>query len=204
MGAESRRKDGGRRDFPDVRSDIQKKFEDLAYQMEPTTTNRLLGLLFGYALGSKYMIEIGVSNPHTTFALLHALEVGGGGKLVSIDIQNGYPQAVRDVEAMAKKAGLDFRFIEINSLSFSKDQIGRPDFVFIDSLHEDAHLRAELDRYAPRTKRRIAFHDTYDPCHLRGSVETWLESPKGVEWKVVADYRMSHGFTVIERKEIIP
>lgn len=180
-------------------TEIQKTFENI-HGGTVTTTSRLFGLLFAYARGAKRIAELGVANPCTTYALLHALEKSGGGRLVSVDIQNAYPEAVRKVEDLARDAGIDFAYIEADSATID---LGEVDFLFIDSLHERGHLLRELNRHAGQVTTAIAFHDTEYPCNLLPVVREWLGTEAGREWEIFAHYEFSHGFTVITRRSTV-
>lgn len=178
---------------------IQRGFEERAGG-GVTTTSRLLGLLVHYASGAKHATEIGVANPFTTYALLHALEEMGEGRLVSIDINNHFPGAIDEVRKACEESPFEVSF-EFRQADSAAIDIDPTDFLFIDSLHERGHLLKELDRHSPRTSWRIAFHDTEEPCNLLPVVKEWLATELGQEWAILAHYRMSHGLTVLERRE---
>jgi len=175
-------------------SAVQRGFEE-RHGGEPTTTSQLLGLLFAYAKDLSHLTEFGVCNPHTTYALLLALEEHGG-RLVSVDIVNEYPGAIDQVRKDAEAVGISFEYIVGNVLDIT---IEETDLLFIDDHHCLEHLGNELERHSPQVRRFIAFHDTESPCNMLPAVEGFLAKHSS-EWELIRHFRLSHGLTIIRRK----
>lgn len=117
----------------------------------PSDINQLLGYIYGYALKCGHCTEMGVRDPTSTYALLHARP----NKLVSYDIGR-YP-SVDTVELLAKEEGLNFEFKLEDVL---KADIEETDLCLIDTFHTKTQLERELVRHAGKVRKYILFHDT--------------------------------------------
>lgn len=100
-----------------------------------------------------------------------------------------------------------FEIIRADSLSSDIDSaFGTPDLLLIDSLHTCAQLSAEFARWANRIRRWIVLHDTLTFGDIgedgtRGLIPALREFlVVHSEWRIVAEYRNSHGLTVLRRQ----
>lgn len=100
------------------------------------------------------------------------------------------------------KGETDLEFRIGNSLTA---EIEDTDLLFLDTRHTADQLYAELVRLAPKTRRRIALHDTQifgetgedgGPGLLPALRRYMQEHP---EWSVIYHSQANHGFTVISR-----
>jgi len=79
------------------------------------------------------------------------------------------------------------------------------DLLLIDSLHTFAQLSAELERHSVNVRRWIVLHDTVTfgdvgedgGRGLAPAINQFLAAHS--EWRIVAEYRNSHGLTVLRR-----
>ena len=79
------------------------------------------------------------------------------------------------------------------------------DLLLIDSLHTFSQLAGELERHAENVRRWIVLHDTVTfgdvgedgSRGLMAALNQFLASH--AEWRIVAEYRNSHGLTVLRR-----
>lgn len=99
------------------------------------------------------VVEFGVRTVVTTWAFLAARPRS----LLSVDIEDPPPDALRAAEACAAEDGTDFRFVKADTLELPPVAC---DLLFIDTLHTATQLRAELFRHAAGVTRFIAMHDT--------------------------------------------
>jgi hypothetical protein len=117
--------------------------------------NENLPILKKYASECEHVTEMGVRSIVSTWALLAAKPK----RAVSIDLihPSMYGGNLEEVEELTKAEGIDFSFIEGNTL---KIDIEQTDFLFIDTLHSYIHLISELRRFNKKVNKYIALHDT--------------------------------------------
>lgn len=183
-------------------TNIQREFEDRAGDVSghPLSTRRLLGLLVGFCLGKKHLTELGVSHPVTTYAFLHALELNGGGRLVSVDNDPAYHKMIDKASEYARESGIDFEFVLESTGEWTPE---KTDFLYIDDDHAVPHLLYELENFSKAVNEGglIAIHDTQEPCNLSSHVHEWLKTEEGQKWKVKVEYEFSCGLIVLERNK---
>lgn len=161
------------------------------------------------------VVEIGVRNVVSTFALLQGLRKNKG-TLISIDISDPDPYRFQLAREAAIEAGLGFQFVKGSDFEVS---IPPCDMMFIDSLHTYQQLITELRVFQGRVGKYMVMHDTSPPwghanepydgnyreCPgadrtkqgLWTAVEDFLaECP---HWKLKARYEYYHGLTVLEK-----
>lgn len=149
------------------------------------------------AAGCDLVVEFGVRTGVSTAGLV----AGRPKRLYSFDL-NDSPQA-RAMTEEARKEGVDYSFFIGDSLTVEiPDGV---DLLFIDTKHTGAHVLKELERHAPKVRKRIAFHDTEifgengedgSPGLMQGIRAFLIKYP---EWTAVRHDRNNHGFTVISR-----
>lgn len=144
------------------------------------------------------VVEFGTDLAVSTTALL----AGQPKQLTTFDVRPS-PAA----EALKTFSGdTIFEIIRADSLSYDIDSaFGTPDMLLIDSKHTFAQLSAELSRWESRVKRWIVLHDTVTfgdtgedgTRGLTAAISQFLADHR--EWGIVAEYRNSHGLTVMRR-----
>jgi hypothetical protein len=173
----------------------------------PSDINELLPYLFEYACKCEHITEMGVRDPTSTYALLHARPK----KMISYDIAR-YP-SVDEVERLTKEEKLNFTFILQNVL---EADIEETDLLWIDTYHTAEQLKRELARHAAKARKFMAFHDyntffevgelPYEsvggkgldtPQGLRYAIEPFLESHP--EWIVEFRTEINNGLLILKR-----
>ncbi len=138
--------------------------------------------------------EFGTSHAVSTTAFLAAQPIC----LTTIDTQLS-----TDAEALRPFAGnTQFEIIQADTLTI---EIGPTDLLLIDSKHTAEQLAEELERHAGKVRRWIVLHDTVTfgdvgedgSRGLRPALNQFLAA--NPEWRIVAEYRNSHGLTVLRR-----
>jgi glycosyltransferase involved in cell wall biosynthesis len=152
--------------------------------------------LLASLVNGKNVVEFGVRDGNSTTAFLRGMPKS----LVSYDI---FPCSRADVLAKcAQAAGIDFRF-ELGSSV--KVELAPTDILFIDTIHTEAQLAAELARHADKITELIILHDT-ETFGERGedggkglnfAVRAFLA--KTDEWAELVRYAHNNGLTILHR-----
>lgn len=143
--------------------------------LEYSDMNAHMETLFRYASQCKSVVETGTNDCTSTTALLYAQPE----TLDCYDIQR-FPD-VDEMERLAGRTRYTFHHGDVLEAEFPEDV----DFWFCDDLHEGAHVRKELERFAHRVKRYIAFHDVA-LFRERGEL-----GGEGI-WPAISDYMREH------------
>lgn len=158
-----------------------------------------------YASECKHVIEFGVNQVNSTYALLAARPK----KVVSVDIDlhvkptKNVPE-FRKVNlwliwAMHLCAEEKVNFVAIQADSVKLD-IEPTELLFIDSLHTKAHLRAELTKHKDLVSKYIIFHDTtLFSKQLMPPIQELLDEG---DFEVAEHLKDKPGLMVIKRKGI--
>lgn len=168
------------------------------------------------ALSRQYssVAEFGVHDCTSTWALL----AGHPATLTSYDIgstDDPFPGVVgansdrlREVYRAASGSSTVFNFVRGDT---SQVDIGKVEFLFIDSHHSYDHLRKELELNEAKVTRCIALHDTTTFGHADQDDVPTKPGPHGLwpaieeflakypHWVVKERFIHSHGLTVLER-----
>lgn len=112
--------------------------------------NELLPEIYKVALQCGHCTEFGVRIPTSTYAFLAAKP----DRLVSYDIGR-YPE-VDEVEKLCLEEGQNFEFILASVLEV---EIEETDFLFTDTYHDYAQLKAELAKHSDKVRKFIGIHD---------------------------------------------
>lgn len=120
----------------------------------PSDINEHLPTLHTYALKCLHITECGVRSATSSYAFAAAL-LGRGGKIVQVDTK-GHANITKFGEECATE-GIDVVFHEQSDLECP---IEETDLLFIDTWHVYGHLRRELARWNPYTRKFIILHDT--------------------------------------------
>jgi len=155
--------------------------------------NEHLPTLNKYATLCDSIIELGVREIISTWALL----AGRPDKMLSIDLDNPEKHGVNidEVYEACNDADIEFEFKQADSTTVD---LPETDLLFIDTLHEYAQLKAELNAHHTRVKKYILFHDTVSCQHeLMPAIIEFLQAHP--EWKMREMHYYNNGFAVIER-----
>jgi hypothetical protein len=197
---------------------IEKKYKDLCET--PSDINEHLPTLHDLAGQCQHVTELGVRGVISSWALLRGLPEGG--TLFMNDITSC---DVSEIQHVAKtEKNVDITFVEGDDLKI--DTPTETDMTFIDTWHVYGHLKRELARYAPITKKFLVMHDTtvdadqgetvrchWDAEHqstatgipvdeitkgLWPAIEEFLAENVGT-WELINRYTNNNGLTVIKR-----
>ncbi len=161
------------RELRQAKDPLAKRFYRLV--VEPSDMNEHMETLYRFASGCRTIVETGTNDGTSTTALLYAQP----DTLDCYDIER-FPD-VDDLEKLAGKTRFQFHLGDVLGAEFPDDV----DMWFCDDLHDGEHVRKELERFAHRVKRYIAFHDTT-------FFSTKGESGGEGIWKPIAEYLRSH------------
>ncbi len=168
--------------------------------------------------------ELGVRSIVSSWSLAFGLSLAPGKKLLFLsDIDDPPSGSLLELKQASSLHEIKVDFIKGSDLE-STFPVELFDFVFIDSWHVKGQLSRELERFAPRTTKFLAMHDTTifgeqsevalvteDLIRLSGftreeiagglwgAIEDFLISPEGRNWKVKQRYVNNNGLTVLER-----
>lgn len=171
---------------------IEEKYKELCDT--PSDINEHLPTLRAYAAKSESVVEMGVRSIVSTWALL----AGKPKILVSIDIEDPsfYDADIWEVYDAANVEGINFSFIRGSSLEVTIPQV---DFLFIDTLHFKAQLKAELERHHEHVNKYIAMHDTNlaGDNGMREAINEFLDAHP--EWEIGENFDNCNGLTVLHK-----
>lgn len=160
-----------------------------------------LPVLEWFASRCSHCTEFGVREGHSTVALL----AGCRGQVVSYDIER--TPVVNVLHAMELPCPWEFRLADTSDPTLFIDET---DLLFIDTLHTYDHVKKELALHARRSRKFLAFHDTFTCGHrdesgpnpsARGilpAIEEFLTRFPG-EYKTVYRTECCNGLLVLER-----
>lgn len=159
--------------------------------------NQNLHILYELAKECDHVTEMGVRTGVSTRAFLNT-----SAELISYDIV--LDEGVMKLFEVAKKQNKKAKLIKANVLNIT---IEETDLLFIDTLHTYEQLKQELKIHGNKSKKYIAFHDTYT-FGLKGEtkndnrgllsaiIEFVIENP---HWKFKTYKTKNNGITVLER-----
>lgn len=132
--------------------------------------------LYTYAKECETILELGVAVPVSTWAFLKGLQENGKREkqLVSCDIIH-HEKEVKLVEEVAYASNIDYSYYQKNDLELHLHRMY--DLTFIDTWHIYGHLKRELNKFAPLTKKYIIMHDTVIDAEIVESVRDSLTFP---------------------------
>jgi hypothetical protein len=116
--------------------------------------------LYEYTKRCDSVLELGVRTVVSSWAFVKGLrDNGAAGKRRLLCVDLAYHENVAELRRVAIETGVDFDFIEKNDLEL--DLQGEEfDLTFIDTWHVYGHLKRELNKFAPSTRKYIIMHDT--------------------------------------------
>lgn len=198
----------------------------------PSDINEHLPTLYEYSKGCESVLELGVRSGVSTFAFMKGLSENESNKrrLVSGDL-NEISSMLNQAQIITfcRDYNIDYTFLLGNDLDIKiPESISETDITFIDTWHIYGHLKRELVKFAPITKRYIIMHDTTLDgingetircgwnaeqqfketgipveeinCGLRKAIIEFLEKNK--EWSVDYETARNNGLTILKRKKL--
>ncbi len=152
------------------------------------------------ARGVHDVVEVGTHDGTSALAFLLARPR----RLVCCDITRD--PAVDELYVAARELEVEFEFV----LGDSKEVFLPPaDLYFIDSLHTRTQVATELTRFAPLTRKYLAFHDTVSWAWLgqedvpgggiNEAIGDFLRGPAGDDWRLTYHSQDCNGLTVLTR-----
>lgn len=113
------------------------------------------------------------------------------------------PGELQLLKEAAESQGTKFEFIQADTSKI--EDIEECDLLFLDTLHTESHILAEL-KHASKVTKYIVFHDTEINAWVgegdgqrglkRGLIEFLLDN---TEWRIVSHRKFCNGLTVIAR-----
>ena len=162
----------------------------------PSDINEHLPLLFALASQCDKIVEFGVRTGNSTVAFPSGLNLRAG-TLISYDINP--PD-----ETIAKWRSVFWRWIFVRADTAHLEAIDDCDLLFIDTVHTDAQIAAEL-AYHRFVRRWIVIHDTVlfwkdgegGTPGIGGPIIGFLQTHP--EWRLCAQLTNNNGMMVLER-----
>ena len=152
----------------------------------PSDINEHLPILASYASECDHITEMGVRYIVSTYALL----MGKPKRMISNYIHMCHWESVRDLV----KEDTDFQFLVGNTLEI---EIEPTDLLFIDTLHNYAQLKKELELHASKVSKYIIFHDT---TSFENVGESYSGNPEGGIWPAIEEFlQLNPQWTLKER-----
>ena len=187
----------------------------------PSDIYKHLPTLLRYANECDTLVECGVRSVVSSWAFALSVKQGKSKELISCDL-NAVAEVVRLAE-VCRREGVPFHFLTGSDLEVD---IPETDLLFIDTWHIYGHLRRELAKLAPLTRKYIIMHDTTvdaergevlrlkqnvdQACKrsgysrkdvttgLRLAVDEFLAANQE-EWEVAEVFTNNNGLTVLKR-----
>lgn len=189
---------------------------------EPSDINEHCATLAKYAQECWHVTEAGVRSARSSWALLYGLTHSTSKKRRHIGIDLHHHPNIDEVARAAESVGVSYAFLEGNDL---KVPLKETDLFFIDTWHVYGHLKRELERFAPLTRKYIILHDTVVDAergeslrcghdiaeemawsgYAREEIERGLWPAvqeflaKHTEWEIAAHFTNNNGLTVLKR-----
>lgn len=173
-----------------IKNNMEQKIEIRA---DATDIVEHLQTLADLAMKCNHITEMGVRNVVSTWPFVTGIQKGG--KVISIDIVMPPEQELKRVSDFSLEKGIQFEF---HLGDTTKIEIEETDLLFIDTLHEYAQLKKELELHADKAKKFIVIHDT-ESCkkELWPAIDEFLKEHK--EWVIKAVYTNNNGLFVLRR-----
>ena len=189
---------------------------------KPSDINEHLPTLFEYASKCESIIECGVKNCVSSWALVYGLL--NNNKQDKIIILNDIVYCdVTELLNITKNIDIDIKFIQCSNIDLELNN--NIDLTFIDTYHVYGQLKRELTKYGKITNKYIIMHDTtideiysesirnkhdislkmnetgysYDEITigLWKAIEEFLND--NLNWKIKERYINNNGLTILER-----
>lgn len=169
--------------------------------------NEHLPVLYMLSRMSHGVVEFGVDTGISTSALILGQDIRASEGLeawyTGVDIN---PKCQAEINRLAHLRENNFPVTFMEASTIQINPINPVDFLFIDSLHTEETIRAELKIHLSRVRKYVALHDTVtfgengETKGTRGLLYgiSELISP---DWALIYDTSRSHGFAVFARKK---
>jgi cephalosporin hydroxylase len=187
--------------------------------------NEHVETLYNYALQSKSVLELGVSEGNSSWGLLKGLcdNTSNDKVFIQCDIRE-FCDNVENVSKIANENHITHKYYSMSDLDLDLNGITF-DLTFIDTWHVYGQLKRELEKFSPITNKYIIMHDTEIDGIVGESVRCnwdlkeyankfgWTEEEVGggllqavnefiethPEWKMIYQVRNNNGLTIFER-----
>jgi hypothetical protein len=178
---------------PTAPEELRQKFLEAC--AAPTDIHQHLTVLRDTGSGCPHITELGVGSGQSTLAWLLVQP----DKLVCYDL--GYQDCIPMLERLRGRT--DFRFYVGHSRIV---EIEPTDLLFIDTTHNYAHIKEELEMHAGKVQRFIVMHDTTTfgdhsednkPPGMWQAIEEFLAAHP--EWQLVHRHHHNNGLTILKR-----
>lgn len=130
----------------------------------PSDINEHLPTLYEYSKRCESVLELGVRSGVSTFAFIKGLSENGSNKrqLKSGDLNEiSCMLNQAQIITFCREYNIDYTFLQGNDLDIQiPEHVNETDITFIDTWHIYGHLKRELHKFSPITKRYIIMHDT--------------------------------------------
>jgi hypothetical protein len=187
--------------------------------------NEHVETLYNYALQSKSVLELGVSEGNSSWGLLKGLcdNTSNDKIFIQCDICE-FCDNVENVSKIANENHITHKYYSMSDLDLDLNGMTF-DLTFIDTWHVYGQLKRELEKFSPITNKYIIMHDTEIDGIVGESVRCnwdlkeyankfgWTEEEVGggllqavnefietyPEWKMIYQVRNNNGLTIFER-----
>jgi hypothetical protein len=165
--------------------------------------------------------ELGVRHMVSTWGILQGLSESTAAhpSYLGVDLEQPTPEHIfQQAQELSAANGISFEFLLANDRYI---EIEETDMLFIDTMHTYCHLLEELLKFAPKTRKYIAMHDTSAPWGDKDADDYFGDyseypahfdrSKRGL-WAAVEDFLKlhpewylyerrfnNHGFTILKR-----
>lgn len=180
------------KDLRCAQDELHKRF--LRLSLEPSDMDEHMMTLYRLASMCESVVETGTNDCTSTTALLYAQPK----TLDCFDIER-FPD-VDEIERLAGQTKFTFHLGDV-----LEAELPECDFWFCDDFHEGEHVRKELDRFAHKVRKYIAFHDTalFSERGEHGGKGIWRAISEYLrehpEWKLILLNEKNNGLAVIAR-----
>jgi hypothetical protein len=203
----------------DARSDLYDQY--VVHWQRASDINEHLPTIKKYAAGCSSVLELGVRDMVSTWALLEGLaeSVSSDLSYIGVDLQPPNPTNYDLAKSLCDQIGISFDFILKNNVRVDPMPA---DLLFIDTFHTYVQLTYELETFSPLTRKYIIMHDTAPPWDVNdepvysGDFSEYplsIDRTKHGTWSAVQDFLLGHpeweiaevhhnsyGLTVLQRK----
>ena len=191
----------------------------------PSDINEHVETLYNYALQSKSVLELGVSEGNSSWGLLKGLcdNTFENKIFIQCDIRE-FCENVENVSKITSEKHITHKYYGMSDLDLNLNDMTF-DLTFIDTWHVYGQLKRELEKFSPITNKYIIMHDTEIDGIQGESIRcgwniaeyankfSWTENEVGdgllqavneflenhPEWKMIYQVRNNNGLTIFEK-----
>jgi len=137
----------------------------------PEDISEHCAVLAAYARQCAHITEAGVRWGISSWALLQGLDWSTAANKTLISIDLSLTPSFQSIKEVSQQLGINYSFVVGNDLEV---ELQSTDLAFIDTWHVYGHLKRELARFAPLTRKFIILHDTtIDAIHGESVRNGW-------------------------------